>query len=214
MNLGERGRFKSEFQSKPVYKEPERSPFVVVGQTYNILKLYAANLPNRSPAEEYLKNYTLAYIRTAEFNTDSIFNSNNIPIKVDLESREAASHAYTVFGSIPELTTIPSIPALKNGFSKRGILRAPGTKEEYLSRTREIKVELARIVNGVTPPGDIMRTARFSLLRTLVFFRVGALLQPDFHFSPGEKEILDRQEEEREKINKMMQDIDMQPIDD
>ena len=200
--------FSNEFQRTPKYEKPERSPFIVTGQTYGLLKLYHANaLPNFSQGRDYLQDYTFPYLTTAEKTSDTVFDKTGaFKGNADLESREVASHAYIIFAWLPDMTRIPTVSALKDGFSRRGMLRAPLTQREYKLRIRELKVELAKIATGITKPKQILRP-KPSLLRTFVFFRVAAFLNPSFKLNAGEKELVEKQQEERQNINNLLKGV-------
>lgn len=200
--------FSSEFQPIPGYREPARSPFVVTGQTYDLLRLYHANaLLNFSHGRDYLQEYTFPYLTTAEKTSDTVFDKTGaFNGKADLESREVASHAYIIFAWLPDMTRIPTVSALKDGFSRKGMLRAPLTQQEYKLRIRELKVELAKIATGTTEPEQILRP-KTPLFRTFVFFRVAAFLNPSFKLNPEEKELLEKQQEERQNINNLLKGV-------
>ena len=104
------------------------------------------------------------------------------------------------------MVTIPTVSALKDGFSRKGMLKAPLNEREYKLRLRELKVELAKIATGITEPEQIL-WPRPSVLRTFVFFQVAAFLNPSFKLNPGEKELLEKQQEERQNINNLLKSV-------
>lgn len=185
------------FQPDPRYLDPERSPFVVTGQTYRLLQLYRAQaLSNFSFGVDYIKGYTFKYLQTAEQHCDTIFDEEGVYLgNADPESREAAQHAYVIFGSMRDMTVARNLSALSTGFSRRGVLRAPDTKPLYLARIREMKTELAHIAVGNIPPSQPPES-RSPLFRTFVFFRVADIMTPAHKLNSGEKELREQQDEQ------------------
>jgi len=188
--------FQKAFQPVLKYRDAERSPFVVTSQTYQLLQLLQSPiLLDRSFGSQYLSGYTMLYLKSAGENCGIIFDRDGqYKGNADLESREATNHAYAVFGSMPGMTALPKIPALKDGFSKRGMLKAPESKSQYLARIREIKIELANIAAGSVILGQ-RPVSRVSLFRTLIFFRVAHSLTPSSKLTPREKELREKHEE-------------------
>ena len=81
--------FSSEFQPIPGYKDIARSPFVVTGQTYGLLKLYHANaLPNFSQGRDYLQDYTFPYLTTAEKTSDTVFDKTGLLTETRILNQE------------------------------------------------------------------------------------------------------------------------------
>lgn len=185
-----------EFQPIIGYREINKSPFVVTIQTNRLLKLFRTGLIfDLSLGEEYLKEYTLGYISDAESNCSVVFDKSGKPIDtIDIESREAAARAYTIFGWLPDMTTIPLVAPLKEGFSRKGMLKAPISREEFLARTRELKIELSKIATGIT---DYKQRPKLGspFFRTLTFFRVAEHLNPSFPLTVEEKEVIRRKKE-------------------
>lgn len=110
----------------PTYKIPERSPFVVAPQTHRLLMLFKTGaFTNFSFGKDYIKQYTFPYLTQAEANCATIFGTDGeYKGNADPETREAAHHVYTVFAWMPDMTAVPGVKALEDGFARKGMLRA------------------------------------------------------------------------------------------
>lgn len=165
---------KREFQ--PVIKREDiaSSPFAIVRQTYSLLELlYHGPMPDPDPARNYLQKYTLTYLKNAQEGMDTIYNNKGTVYK-DWRPNisEAAHHAFIVFAFLPDRMTSRFLP---NGFSRKGMLRAPETKEEFNDRLDEIKVGISQVVDGRIESQPTL-FAHPRLLRTYGFFNVGSRL--------------------------------------
>ncbi|MDO8638441.1 MAG: hypothetical protein Q7R43_02610 [Candidatus Daviesbacteria bacterium] len=183
----------NNFQSAVGYREIAKSPFVVTFQTHELLGLYQKGIiPNFSLGRDYLKDFTLDYIKNAESNCASIFDRNgNLATDVDVESREAVAHAYTIFSWLPDMTALPAVTVLKDGLSRKGMLKPPLSREEFLARTKELKIELAKIAFGTTLPHHRPKIGD-PLFKTQVFFRVAASFNPIFKLTVQERAAINR----------------------
>lgn len=161
-----------EFQSVIGYREIEKSPPLVARQTHTLLGLYSQGaIRNPRPARDYLEDYTLEYLKAAEAGSGILYDQtgNLKPQEIDLETREAASHAFVVLAHLPDKATSPFLPL---GFSRKGMLAAPTTKEQFLARIKELKIGLWQIADGNLSPHATLE-AYPSLLRVCKFFEVG-----------------------------------------
>lgn len=205
---------KVTFQPKPGYKETEKSPFVVATQTHSAIELIlSGKLPDTTFISLYLREFTLSYLRTAAKNCGLIFEGNEYKENADPETREATSHAYIVFGSLPNMTKLSEVPALKDGFSRNGMLKAPRTKPEFVARIGEMEIELANIAAGSVTVVPLFFT-RVPLFRTIAFFAAAKSLTPTFRLDPKEKESLEKHEEDMHRINKLLEGVDFSPLSD
>lgn len=185
-----------EFQPVIGYRDIAKSPFVVTTQTNRLLELFRSGLIfDLSPGEEYLKKFTLGYISNAEDNCDYIFDKNGKPADtIDVESREVAAHAYTVFSWLPDMTAIPAIPALRDGLARNGVLKAPLLRGAFLRRTGELRAELSKIADGKTNYKQRPKLGS-PLFRTIVFFKVAELLNPSFKLTVQERAVIQRKKD-------------------
>ena len=129
-----------EFQSVIKYKDFAKSPAMIVKQTCLLidLSLQGVTIPKSDIMKDYLQDYTLFYLRKAEKGADTIYDRKGAVFKdLDLETKEAAHHAFIIFAHLPDNMTSRYLP---NGFSRRGMLRAPVTKDEFLGKIKEIKI--------------------------------------------------------------------------
>ncbi len=188
------------------YEDPARSPFVVTMQTHKVIRLLAGNsIPDFTHGIDYVQNYTFPYLETAINNSQLIFDKDGVmQEKVDPKSREAAAHAFVIFAWMPDLTSAPNVSALKDGFSRRGMLRAPQNRKEYITKIREMQMELSAFLNREGP------FSKNGYLRTIVFFRIGAFLAPDTKLTPRERKIRER---ENEILSKILKDVDIHSLD-
>jgi hypothetical protein len=179
----------SRFQPIPTYENTERVPQRVIVQTDLLLRLYNTGAI-REPeiARGYLHDYTLRFLDTAAQGVDRVFSPDHSVIDVQsLYVNEAADYTNVVFAWMHHFATSQFLP---NGFSRRGMLQAPATREQFLQRTTEIKRELAFVVAGLRNPNTPLE-ARPSALRTHNFFHVGAIMPlkfPDSNRELAEKE--------------------------
>lgn len=194
------------FQSVIGYKEIEKSPPVVVSQTYALLELYYLGIiqntiRNSQPAKNYLRNYTLDYLKAAEEGSYALYDriKGQSVQEIDLETREAAHYAFVVFAYLPDKA---GSHYLAKGFSRKGMLKAPTTQRQFLTRIRELRVGIWQVVKGEVKPHTTLE-AYPSVLRTFKFFEVGNKLPVKLTDDEKEQEAL-----EREKINKLLDGID------
>lgn len=185
--------FREEFQPVIGYREIEKSPPLVVRQTHTLLGLfYQGAIRNPEPARHYFKDYTLGYLKAAEEGSPVLFDKTGplIAQEIDLETREAASHAFVVLAHLPDEATSSFLP---NGFSRRGMLAAPTTKDQFLARIKELKIGLWQIVDGNLSPHATLE-ADLPLLRVCKFFEVGSGLLVRLTADEREQEQLKREE--------------------
>ncbi len=186
----------NNFQPHIGYRDFERSPFVVTTQTFELLELHNLGIiSNFSAGRDYLKDFTADYIRKAEDNCDLIFDRSGKHIdNTDVELREAVVHAYTVFSWLPDMTAIPAVDVLKDGFARNGMLKSPLERDEFKIRTRELKIELAKIAFGTTGLNRYSELG-MSFFRTYTFFKVAAFLNPGRQLIRKEKVVSNRPKE-------------------
>lgn len=192
----------SRFQPVPGYENIERAPQVVIGQTDLLLRLYNTRaIQQPELARDYLHDYTLKFLDTAAQGVEGVFTRDEAVIEAQtLDINEAADYTNVVFAWMHYFATSQFLP---NGFSRRGMLQAPITREQFLQRTAEIKRELALIVVGLRDT-DMPLEAKPSTLRAHTFFRVGTIIPlrlPDSKRQLAEKE--------KDMLNKLLGDINI-----
>ncbi|MDO8638767.1 MAG: hypothetical protein Q7R43_04275 [Candidatus Daviesbacteria bacterium] len=194
--------YNDTFQPVVGYKETEKSPLLVVRQTHTLLELYYRGaISNPKPAKDYLHDYTLGYLKSAEEGSGAYYDRfGQFTVKdVDLEAREAAGHALVVLSCLPDQTKSPFLP---KGFSRRGMLKAPETHDQFLKRMKELKIGIWDVVEGHVEPNATLE-AYPKTLRVFKFFEVGSRLP--INLTESEKKIAII---EREKFNDLLGGID------
>ena len=193
-------KFHSRFQPTPTYENTERIPQRVIGQTDLLLRLYNTRaILKPEIARNYLHDYTLKFLDKAAQGVDRAFSIDESVVDAQpLDVNEAADLTKVVFAWMHYFATSQFLP---NGFSRRGMLQAPTTKEQFLQRMAEIKRELAFVVAGLKDINKPLE-ARPSALRTHNFFRVGAMMP--LKFPDSEREL---REKERNAFNRLLGDI-------
>lgn len=142
----------------------------------------------------------MAFLDTAAQGVRRVFTKDDAVINAQaLDVNEAADLTNVVFAWMHYFATSQFLP---NGFSRRGMLQAPTTSEQFLQRTAEIKKELALIVAGLRDT-DMPLEAKPSALRTHTFFRVGSIIP--LKLPDNKKELA----EKREAFDKLLGDINI-----
>lgn len=117
---------------------------MVIDQTDSLLRLYSKGAIRQAEiARDYLHDYTLTFLDTAAKGVKRVFTKDDSVINAQpLDANEAADLTNVVFAWMHYFATSQFLP---NGFSRRGMLQAPTTREQFLQRTAEIKKELAHL---------------------------------------------------------------------
>lgn len=186
MRGGVRGH---QFQYAIQYKDRDRIPPLVVRQTSFILGLfYKGTVSGEGIGRKYLQEYTLAFLDSSETGVDRVsFGRNKESFEgIDLEDREAADYTNVIFAHMPDLVRSPLLPM---GFSRRGILRPPENRREFLGRVRELRFGIAQVASGVIEPNLEVNP---HLLRTFGFFKVGSELPIKVPESEIKPEVMSR----------------------
>lgn len=175
---------------------------MVAKQTSALLELfYQGAIHKPDLARDYFHDYTLSYLRKAEEGMGTIYNRKGlIREDLDLETREIAHHAFIVFANLSDNLASRFLP---NGFSKRGMLKAPETREDFLKRIEELKIGIWQVVEGKVEPRTTLE-AYPRLLRTYGFFRVGSTLP--IRMSEDEKK---KEKMKIEEFNDLLKGIDI-----
>jgi len=157
-----------------VFKSLEEFPDIgIVRHTDELLDNYYYGMRSHQEIGSYLQDTTMPYLRRAEGGSSTVYNrEGELPEGVAFDSADSAHHAFVVLAVLSDKMTSPLLP---NGFSKRGVLRAPETREEYLRRIRELKFGVWQIAEAIMKPRtNLMSHPAF--LRTFAFFRVASEL--------------------------------------
>src|SRR3989344_6749515 len=189
----------SRFQAIPKYDDVERIPKTIISQTDSLLGIYSnGTIWQPDLAREYLHDYTLEFLKSAEQGADRVFTKDqNVIDSLPLEANEAADYTYVIFAWMHQFATSKYLP---NGFSRRGMLQAPATKRQFVQRTNEIKKELGLIVAGLGNK-DLPLETRPSSLRAHSFFHVGNIIP--FKFPETNEEYINY---EKDKFNRLLGD--------
>lgn len=182
----------TEFQPVIGYREIEKSPPLVVRQTYTLLGLYYQGaIRNPQPARDYLHDYTLEYLKAAKEGSYNLYDQiGQLALQeIDLEIREAAHHAFVILAHLPDRSSSPYLP---KGFSRRGMLRAPTTLNQFLARIRGLKVGIWQIAEGEVEPYATLE-AYPPILRVFKFFEVGSSLPVRLTDDEKKQEQLERE---------------------
>lgn len=192
-----------QFQSIVQYKDKDRIPPLVVRQTSLLLGLfYKGAVSGDVIGRKYLKDYTLPFLDSSETGVDRVsFGIKKESFEeIDLEDREAVDYTNVVFGHLPDLIKSAWLP---KGFSRRGMLRPPENRREFLGRVRELRFGIAQVVSGNMEPQATLE-AYPNLLRTFGFFRVGAELPIKVPESEIKPEVMSRA-----RLNDLLGGIDV-----
>lgn len=197
-------------------------PIVVSAQTGKNLDFYfSREFPDVRPFADFFEQNTLNYIgkvergfravddkvkeMTPEEVEEVLRNGGLSTLNPDIESRAAFNHSVVVFSQIPEILKLPWFPV---GFSRRGMMRPPATRTDFLFRIFELKDTMGDIASKkIAPSASALES--FSLLRTYAFFKTSERIA--VKVGPGRKEIreLDReiQGQQRKMFNDLLGDI-------
>lgn len=188
-----------EFEPIIRYKNFAKSPTAITKQTYGALELLRQGTIRESKLiRDYLHDYTFSYLNQAEKGANTIYDRKGAVYRdLNLETEESAHHAYIVFGHLPDKVTSSF---LRNGFSRKGMLRAPETRDEFLKRINELKVGIWQTIDKRVGP-QTMLEAYPRLLRTYGFFKVGSELP--IKMPEDKKKIQD------EKLGIILKDVDV-----
>lgn len=191
-----------EFQPKIQYNDVFRSPTIIARQADTLLKLlHKGAIPDSELAKDYLQKYTFSYLNQATVGAGTLFDKHGaIDKDLDLEIKEMAQHAYIVFSHLPDNMTSRFLP---NGFSRRGMVRAPETKDEFVSRLEEIKLGIWEILDGRAEPPLTLETHP-RLFRTFGFFDIGSKIPVKAPEDPKQKEQM-----EKDRFNALLKDINV-----
>lgn len=202
----EGSRFKkperSRFQPFPGYKDHERVPQRVVTQTDAILGMYDKGIIQKPElVRNYLQEYTFTYLNATARGVEQLYSASDGGIDAqELEVNEAVGFSGIIFAWMHVFTESRFLP---QGFSRRGMLQAPATRDEFLGRITELKRELSFVVTR-NIESTILPEARPSLLRTRAFFHVGALIPMKFPETQRDKD-----ENEKARFSTLLDGIDI-----
>lgn len=172
------------FEAYPIYKNPERIPKTVVTQTDSMIQLLNAGVVPQELIQNYLFNYTVPFLASAANGTKRIYDKEIVSaISLSTEINEAADFTNIVFSWMHYFARSRYLP---DGFSKRGVLRAPQTEREFVKRVIELKDGVLEIADGKKSRGVFLESSP-QALRTYTFFKVGSSIPLRFMESDREK---------------------------
>lgn len=165
-------------------------------QTQTLLDLYGQGaITDPKIARTYLGDETMGFLRSAVKGAEAVYErAYHAEQPGELLIREAADVAYVVFAWMHEMMTSPYLP---KGFSRRGMLQAPQTPEDFKQRIQEIQRHIGLLVNGLGNNAISSRTMMESL-RARSFFRTGSMLP--FNFPNSHM---------RDEINQLLKGVDL-----
>lgn len=210
----ERNPAYGRFEPVPGYRNPQDSPFVVVPQTYTVLDMYLRDLIiDPGPANQFLKEATFPYLDRVKQGLEIVSAissdrksivwsdlSQSIVEPGECEDLEALGYMLVVFVFMPEL---PS-EVLPRGFSRKGNLCPPGTKEELSERVAELGESVLKISQRRPVSSNFMEGMSPSMIRTMAFFRTGDWLPFKF---PGDT--IDYMQREHAVIDRLLGDLEI-----
>lgn len=165
------------------YGDYDFSPFCITTRTHEQLGNLRAGTITPATFGGYVKEMTLPfYVRravegAAVLYSDEVLQSQSL----DPEIEEAARHGFVVMAWMHEVTKWKFVPT---GFSRKGMLAAPATDEEYVARMTEIYLQLKSIYDpNVNLPGST--GTYMGRLRTFSFFLTAATLP--IHLSDSQR---------------------------
>ncbi len=190
----------ARFEAYPTYKDPDRAPKTVVAQTESIIGLSNAGILAQDTTYNYLSTYTVPFLRSAAQGVERVYNQDRIIIdSLPVEINEAADFTNVVFSWMHYFARSQFLP---NGFARRGVLRAPRTRSEFIARILEINDELSAVANGEKKLG-VSFMVNPQAFRTYTFFKVGSAMPLKFIESDRE-----RKEHESGILGKLLEGID------
>lgn len=185
-----------------IHRDFEISPRSVTVQTHALLELfYHGIIRDSNLAMDFLKDNTIPYLSQAENGAESVYNRRGELFKdLKLELQEAAFYTFIIFANLPDNLTSAF---LSMGFSRRGMVKAPETKDEFLKRIKELKIGIWQIADGRVAPNTTLE-AYPKLLRTYGFFKVGSELPIKMPEAQKQKE-----EMGKDRLNELLKDIEI-----
>lgn len=172
----ETGEFNRNIHLVP-YQESDLSPFSIGHQTALLLENINHGLLVGQSASSYFHNVTIAaYLDRARVGSEVPFSRDTFQAEnIDPEDQLAARHAFVIFAWIPETVTWRFVPT---GFSRRGMLAAPSTPQDYLKRINRLTSYLEVVsVKDKRKPGKPLPTTL--TIEALAFFKTAGILQMD-----------------------------------
>lgn len=147
----------------------------IAQQTHVLLNLIKdGRLRNPRSAKDFLEGETFDYLKAAQNGSLSLFNWRGILFEdVDLTIGDAAHHAFVVFAAIPD--NPPPFQSERDKILWRSKFEVPKTRDDFLWRLRELRVEVGKMAEGRVKPGTPFSDEP-PLFRTFGFFKVASEL--------------------------------------
>nr|MBI5455523.1 hypothetical protein [Candidatus Levybacteria bacterium] len=188
------------FEAYPTYGDLDRAPKTVVTQTDSMIQLLNAGVVPQDLIQNYLLNYTVPFLVSAANGIKRVYDQEIASvISLPVETSEAADFTNIVFSWMHYFARSRYLP---DGFSKRGILRAPQTEREFIRRIVELKDGVLEIADGKKSRGTFLESSP-QALRIYTFFKVGSSMPLKFIESDRE-----RREHESDILGKLLDGID------
>lgn len=203
------------------YPSDERSPAQVTAQTCSAIDMYfSADIPDKSPIQQYLRTETLPFIRRVQKGFLSRVEKVDRLGLIEDHDRAIIDRRRSMYGADPitplehesfdyALVVMNAIPDyarhkyLENGFSRRATMRPPSTAKQFLRRVDELGSVITQMAAGQTDTNGFIELDT-SLWRTSLFFEVGNQLPPYFKDEP---KII--HQESRQYLDRLLWDVDI-----
>ena len=193
--------FQQRFEAHPTYPNIDRAPKTVVTQTDSIIELSAAGIISPGTTDNYLSTYTRPFLKNAAQGVERVYSPDPATISSALSSEvnEAADFTNLVFTWMHYFASSRFLP---KGFARRGVLKAPQTRAEFVARILEINDQLFAVEDGKKIWG-VSFMSNLQAFRTFAFFRVGSALPLKL-----ERTVKERKENEAYMLEKLLEGID------
>lgn len=171
----------------------------IVTGTNDQLALFSAGLLKPEFLKAQLNEVAFPFLRTAREGAYRVYHGGARVIDAkDIDINEASGFVLITFAWMHEMVKSPQLP---QGFSRKGMLRAPDSPAEYVERINELQLHTYLMADGIKNPNSTGSDP--SMLRTRMFWAVGAKLP--LSFSKPENQQL---ETDKERISKLLAGID------
>lgn len=160
------------FEIAPAVSEQEITPKAIVSETMNMMGGVFVGAITPELSRDYVQFYTFPFLRKAANGAGSIFDRKLLfRDTTNPEINEAADFTNVVFAWMHHYARSKYLP---NGFSRRGVLRAPSSRGEFIGRIVEIGQTLPDMLDGKFRGSNLWNNTE--ALRTLTFFEVGRII--------------------------------------
>lgn len=174
------------FEIIPAASEKDITPKIIVTETMNMMGGLFAGAITPELSRDYVQYYTFPFLRKAAngagamFDRELLFTNSDNP-----DINEATDFTNVIFAWMHHYASSNYLPG---GFSKRGVLRTPSNRGEFIARVVEMGEALPDILDGRFRGSNLW--GNISALRTLTFFEVGRIIP--LKFPQTDKQVVER----------------------